>query len=244
MSYKNHCSGCLGTYPLDKHDFDKCCSVDLDWDLLQMSWDSEIVLIQSLVRGSIIRLKMRQGDGVKAINKLDIDTMLTSHNMSNLFNEQCNIRFKLEHKHIRGLNFPSQISENIVRLAIDRKYKTIKCSWDIEVGDLEIRIPNNYIKIEVKAFSSSGPSSFGPTEQWDKIYFIDCTNGKYKMFKIYEINLTNSSKKWSGIMLSKTETFKSQCDAKRRPRICFDKLLPQIQKRDYNIIFDGCLDDL
>jgi DNA (cytosine-5)-methyltransferase 1 len=33
---KKYCGGCLGTYPLDKHDFVNCRSIDLDWDLLQM----------------------------------------------------------------------------------------------------------------------------------------------------------------------------------------------------------------
>lgn len=31
-----HCSICDGFYPIDKHDFKQCCSVDTEWDIKQI----------------------------------------------------------------------------------------------------------------------------------------------------------------------------------------------------------------
>jgi len=59
-------------------------------------------------------------------------------------------------------NFPSHISENIVKFALFKKYN-IMPNWDTKTGDLDLF----NLKIEVKGFSSTGPSSFGPTEEWD-----------------------------------------------------------------------------
>ena len=67
--------------------------------------------------------------------------------------------------------------------------------WDTDKGDLIIK--NKYIKrvirIEVKGFTSSGPSSFGPKEQWDILYFVDGKNINKRKIKIYEIKLSNKN---------------------------------------------------
>jgi predicted RNA methylase len=52
---KNHCHGCLGTYPLDKHDFVKCCSVDLDWDLEQMFPTESFKEITTIQKKGLLR---------------------------------------------------------------------------------------------------------------------------------------------------------------------------------------------
>jgi len=80
-----------------------------------------------------------------------------------------------KNKEIRNPNFPEAISENIVKFAYNYVYK--KCpSWNTLSGDLELYDDTlkKILKLEVKGFSSNGPSSFGPTEQWNKLYFIDC----------------------------------------------------------------------
>jgi hypothetical protein len=66
-----------------------------------------------------------------------------------------NINNKLSKKKCRNENFPSHISENIVKFAILKKYKVMP-SWDTENGDLTLLNK----KIEVKGFMSTGPSSF------------------------------------------------------------------------------------
>lgn len=145
----------------------------------------------------------------------------------------------LINKKIRYPNFPSEISENIVKLALFKKYNKIPI-WDTKSGDLEL----DGEKIEVKAFSSDGPSSFGPTENWIKIYFINCKDYINKNFIIHEINLSNSDEIFNSIKVNKTQTFKDQCLQGKRPRISFEELNKQIPQDYVNIIFNGNLSEL
>ena len=55
--------------------------------------------------------------------------------------------------------------------------------WDTKCGDL--CFINK--KLEVKGFTTNAPSSFGATESWNWIYFVDCKDTLNKHFKIYEI---------------------------------------------------------
>ena len=139
-------------------------------------------------------------------------------------------------------NFPSEISENIVKYAFYKKYKFYP-QWNIKSGDLIVPIKNNNIIIKVKSFSSLGPSSFGPNEKWDILYFVYAINYIKQKFIIYEIKLSNSSEIFSNIKINKNETYKFQCLQKRRPRINFYNLFPQIKKYT-TIIFDGYFRDL
>lgn len=65
----------------------------------------------------------------------------------------------LEGKAIRSPNFPSEISENVVRLCYFKKYGVLP-DWSKNGGDIE----TDKYKFEVKAFLSNGPTSFGPSE--------------------------------------------------------------------------------
>uniref|UniRef100_A0AB39JD90 Bsp6I family restriction endonuclease n=1 Tax=Florenciella sp. virus SA2 TaxID=3240092 RepID=A0AB39JD90_9VIRU len=130
----------------------------------------------------------------------------------NSLREIDNVNLSLSKKKLRYDNFPSDISENIVKFAIFKIYHVMPC-WDTEKGDLVINKPKHYPfeQIEVKGFMSDGPSSFGPTECWDKIYFLDArdvldaTHVKTCRFKIYEINLSNKSDEWKKIIISGKE---------------------------------------
>jgi hypothetical protein len=146
-----------------------------------------------------------------------------------------------DHKKLRRENFPEYISENIVKFAIYKKYK-IMPNWNVSSGDLELVKKNKKIKIEVKAFSSSGPSSFGPTEKWDHIYFVDCLRYKEKYFIVYEIKLSNIHKKWKNIKINKKQTYHDVCKKEKRPRIHFNHIIKQIGKRNYSIIFQDYFD--
>jgi hypothetical protein len=65
----------------------------------------------------------------------------------------------------RDINFDSELSESIVALILEvNGYKPITKP---KSGDLQF----DNIKIEVKCYSSDGPSSFGPTEKWKKMEF-------------------------------------------------------------------------
>jgi hypothetical protein len=152
----------------------------------------------------------------------------------------------LNYKKIRNINFPSEISENIVKYCIFNKYKLMP-DWDTTLsGDLNLQLNNKNIKIEVKAFSSKGPISFGPNEFWDWIYFVDAHNYRQKHFKIYELKLSSLDINWLNIKVNKKETIKDQQLLKRRPRIGFDLLLIQLKKNniDYDILFDSTIDIL
>jgi hypothetical protein len=144
------------------------------------------------------------------------------------------INMKLKNKKIRFPNFPSEISENIVRLCYFKKYGVLP-EWDTKNGDLLI----DNKKLEVKAFSSKGPSSFGPSESWKKIYFVDCKNFINDIFIVYEINLSNEDSSWKNIKLNKKDSYEDQCKQKRRPRIHFDNIKSQLEKKYINKLYEG-----
>ena len=153
-----------------------------------------------------------------------LDSFITYTNSLDVVNKQ------LTNKKIRMPNFPSEISENIAKFAIYKKYK-ICPTWDTKNGD--ISISNKYInkKFEIKAFSSKGPTSFGPLENWNYLYFVDATQYKNKIFKVYEIKLSNTNDIFKNIKVSNTQTFQQQCIEKRRPHICFELLHKQIKEQ-------------
>jgi hypothetical protein len=169
-----------------------------------------------------------------------LDELLNAHILYVKSINNTNQKFK--NKKIRSPNFPEAISENIVKFAYNYVYK-ISPLWNIASGDLElydIELQKN-IKLEVKGFSSNGPSSFGPTEQWNKIYFVDCCKFMDKQFIIYEICLSNKDYDFYMIKVNKKETYKDQCDAGKRPRITFNEIKKQLGNKCKEI-FNGSID--
>lgn len=154
---------------------------------------NRVLKIQSLCRGF---LQSNSNIVLKDNMTLSIvDQMLQKYIEKIEFNEMINK--KLSKKKIRNENFPSEISENIAKFAIAKKYKIMPC-WDTSTGDLDFMDK----KLEIKGFSSNGPSSFGPTEKWDMLYFVDAINFKEKNFKVWEIKLSNTSEKWRNLVIS------------------------------------------
>lgn len=148
-----------------------------------------------------------------------------------------NINLLLSKKKRRNENLPSDISENIAKFAISKKYGLMPC-WDTDKGDLVIN-KNIFRQIEVKGFMSSGPSSFGPKENWDLLYFVDARDIINKNFKVYEVKLSNKNKIFRNIKISKKEKYSDICDSGRRPRGCFDTIFkPQLGKY-CKLIFNG-----
>lgn len=132
------------------------------------------------------------------------------------------------HEKIRKPNFPEDISENIVKL-----YLLNDCEWKQKSGDLYSEING---KIEVKCFSSRGPISFGPKESWDILFIVDATDFINSKFVIHKINIKSCD---FDIKISKSQTFLDQILEKRRPRICWKKLYPQI--KDFSSFEKICL---
>jgi hypothetical protein len=178
-----------------------------------------------------------------------INRLLDKHiEVCSLYNE---INKTLDQRKCRNPNFPSEISENLVKFAFQRKYNVVPC-WDIKKGDLTVNLFTRRSadtltitkRLEVKGFTSAGPSSFGPTESWNQIYFVDAIDFRNKHFKIHEINLSNRDSTWRDIKVNQIESYNDQCKQKRRPRICFNNLIKQIDDEHHKVIFDGHIDML
>ena len=161
---------------------------------------NKIIKIQSLYRGYCIR---KYNKSIKDTFNSDLIVQLLSNykNYSKSI-DICNTI--LVNKKIRKPNFPSEISENMVKYAFYKKYKIFP-TWDTDKGDLQLKIHNTcLLQLEVKGFMSNGPVSFGPSENWDYIYFVDARNFYNDFYNIYEIKLSNTSTIWKNIILSGT----------------------------------------
>jgi len=97
-------------------------------------------------------------------------------------------------------------------------------TWDTDTGDLQC----GDMSIEVKAFSSTGPTTFGPTEKWDRIYFLDATQFNDSVFKVYECKLKNTNHIWQQLKVNKGETYGEHAKQGRRPRLCFTDICQQL----------------
>jgi hypothetical protein len=138
--------------------------------------------------------------------------------------EQCKIteELKLIYSKGRKPNFPECVSEYIARLVCN----ATKCK---KAGDIEYKT----LRIEVKCFASLGPISFGHSEAWDVIVFINAIRPTKLKIIVYKIS--NTDEVWKNIMVNKNETFHKQCISKRRPRIKFKNLEEQLPKPIYVI---------
>jgi hypothetical protein len=184
---------------------------------------------------------------IKNLSKLEIfdkGSELSPQNVKDLFfayQTYCKTKidiYKKKKKKHRLPNFPEDISENIVKYIIKKKFDYCPL-WDTKKGDLFYK----GAQLEVKCFSSCGPSSFGPNESWDEIYFLDATNFLNDKFKCYKINLSNKDKKWKKIKVNSTQTYEDQCVQKRRPRISFKRIKAQLED-NIELIYSGSFDDI
>jgi hypothetical protein len=156
------------------------------------------------------------------------------------------LNFNGNNKKIRKINFDSSISENIVKFAIYKKYK-IMPNWDTKCGDLEIDLINNILKIEVKGFISDGPNSFGPTENWDIIYFVDGKLIHDNKFIVYEIRLSNKNDVFRAIKLNEKETYGEIADRNQRGKLrgsFYDIFKKQLPDTYIKKIFEGHINEL
>jgi hypothetical protein len=143
---------------------------------------------------------------------------------------------------VRLPNFPEDISENMIKyfLIYHKKHSVTRdCK-----GDLSSKEEG---KVECKCFTSNGPISFTPTSNWDVIYFLDAREWLNKRFKLYRLGWSMKEDNWQQIVINKTKeprTFKGQtANQKRRPRISWEDLYPQISEYT-ELIFDGVFEDI
>ena len=206
---------------------------------LRENRNRNITKIQALWRGYKTRKKLRKIRDKLTYKRVMIllENFTENNRIIKEMNEELLQYSNYKEKPIRNTNIPSDVSENIAKLAI-RKAKNICPRWDRKPGDL--RFKNR--QIEVKCFSSTGPSSFGPTEKWDILCFVDAMDYQNLNFKVYLITLSNIE--FGRIRFSNTETYAQQCARKVRPRNQFAKIKTQLNPREIRLIFDGYISQL
>ena len=134
---------------------------------------------------------------------------------------------------------PEDISENIVKQIL-HKLGDKTSRWDCKKGDLHSQKEG---KQECKCFTSNGPSSFTPSSDWDVIYFLDARNWLKDMFVLYRVSLKRTSPEWKKIKVNKSQTFEDQTKQRRRPRITWDSLYPQVEPY-CSKVYEGTFEDI
>lgn len=196
------------------------------------------IKIQSLWRGYNIRKKNKV-----LHDSFTYDILITCIDQyQNVIKNEKNINTNLKKKKIRLSNFPSHISENIAKFAIYNKYN-IMPTWDTDKGDLFLPVVNKQLEIKGSINLNNGPPTFGPTEEWDYLYFVDGVDNHNKKYKVYEVKLSNKSTTWRNLKVSKSQTFYDQCLQKRRPRLKFNEIQKQLGDK-CQLIFDGHISKL
>lgn len=188
---------------------------------------------QAVIRGFLCRKHLQQPKDNLSIDIVKI--MLDRHIDDYKFIEAVNQ--KLDAKKIRQSNFPSHLSENLVKFLIASRYHVMP-SWNTHTGDLCFYLRERTLKMEVKAFSSTGPTSFGSNETWDWIYFLDATRFHEYYFSLYEVRLSNDHPEWQQLRINQQETYQQQCQQKRRPRLKFSTIEQQL-KDHCRLIYSG-----
>jgi len=191
------------------------------------------IRMQKLVRGYLCRKHLREPKDQMTFSL--VSEMLDEHKIQHNNTRARNNRLK--NRQIRNPNFPSEVSENLVKFVLFHKSKMMP-SWDVKGVDLQC----GDIRIEVKAFSSDGPTSFGPHKKWDRIYFLDATRFHESFFKVYECKLKNTSQTWQELKMNNNETFGEQAKQGRRPRLSFDDLQQQLGDH-CRLIWEGVLSE-
>jgi len=146
---------------------------------------------------------------------------------------------------IRNQNPPEDITENIAKFIIHNYDNDPSCKWSKGIGLKGDLFSSKYPESppEVKAFTSVGPSQFGPKKVFGVLYFLDLRKWIEDQIVLWRVNLTNKSPEIKGIKINKTQTHEEQCAEGRRPRISWDKLYPQISDHCEKI-FEGTFEDI
>jgi hypothetical protein len=139
----------------------------------------------------------------------------------------------------RRNGLPEHISENVIKEVIKNHLGDRSCTWMCNGGDL---YSNESKVIECKSFTSKGPTSFGPKQKWNVIYFLDARDWLDDKLIVWQINLPNTHDVWKNIKVKESQTKEDQADEGRRPRINWNGLYPQISEhctKVYEGTFEG-----
>lgn len=151
---------------------------------------------------------------------------------------------------IRHANMPEDISENITKFIIRNYEKDESCLWCKGVnkkfelkGDLYSIKYDKSTPIEVKSFTSSGPSQFGPNKKFGILYFLDLRKILNNDIILWKVNLNYLSNEFLNIKINKKETMEDQLKQGRRPHISWINIYPQISEFCEKI-YDGTFDNI
>jgi len=151
---------------------------------------------------------------------------------------------------IRHQNPPEDVTENITKNIIINYDNDHSCKWAkcIKIkgkkvkGDLWSEKYSIEFPPEVKAFTSDGPSSFGPRKKFGVIYFLDMRLWLNDTFILWRVNLRSDSDTWKKIKMNKIQTHEEKCEKGNRPHIAWCKLSPLISAhcvKVYEGTFEG-----
>ncbi len=136
---------------------------------------------------------------------------------------------------IRHQNTPEDITENITKFIIRKYENNQSCVWckgvDKKYGLTGDLYSNEYEKstpIEVKSFTSNGPSQFGPDKKFGVLYFLDLRNWLDNKIILWKVNLNYQSNEFKNIKINKSQTMEQQLLEGRRPHISWDNIYSQI----------------
>ncbi len=136
---------------------------------------------------------------------------------------------------IRHQNTPEDITENITKFIIRKYENNQSCVWckgvDKKYGWTGDLYSNEYEKstpIEVKSFTSNGPSQFGPDKKFGVLYFLDLRNWLDNKIILWKVNLNYQSNEFKNIKINKSQTMEQQLLEGRRPHISWDNIYSQI----------------
>jgi hypothetical protein len=156
--------------------------------------------------------------------------------------QQCKIieGINCSKRKVRRPNFPEVISEHIVYYYLV-KNEPGEFAWDVDNGDLTRELDGKVSKIEVKCTSSDGPVSFGPTQYWDELFFVDASRFWKGQFSIHKVHCNKTQ--FDKLKVNSAQTIGQQSGQMRRPRISFLKLKRQLGPL-CKCVFVGKIDQL
>jgi hypothetical protein len=141
---------------------------------------------------------------------------------------------KYQQTAIKKCGIPNNISENLIKYMIEFTTGD-NITWNCKKGDL---FSDKRGQIECKCFTSNGPISFSPKFSWGdgNLYFLDARDYQNDNYTLYLY--TGSTKDFGKIKINKSQDMNSQMAEKRRPRINWKELYPQIENK-LKKVFDG-----
>lgn len=136
---------------------------------------------------------------------------------------------------IRHQNTPEDITENITKFIIKKYENDESCVWckgvDKKYGLTGDLYSNKYKKtepIEVKSFTSNGPSQFGPDKKFGVLYFLDLRKWLNDKITLWKVNVNHTSDEFKNMKINKNQTMGEQLLEGRRPHISWDNIYSQI----------------